>query len=149
MRRLMAMAAAAACIAAGADAETGFSLDLSFDDAAAAELERRGERVIVSVFYFGEPNAAGAPHADEMNQIYLGAEQITVRGLAQTVRIGANVDAKALAEWVAGGAARANVNVYSARFTDENNILNCGIFEDAVTVAQAAAPRIDCTLLGL
>jgi hypothetical protein len=141
---------AAALLCAGtmaARAGSGFAIDIAFDEGAQTDLAARGEWVTVSVLLYGTPNAEGQAQADEMGQVFLGSEQITVRPVTQRVQVAGNVDQEALARWVTGSAVRANVNVFSARFTDENNLLDCGIFEDDVGVAQADVPRIDCGLL--
>jgi hypothetical protein len=40
-----------------------------------------------------------------------------------------------------------NVNVFSARITDENNLLDCGIVEGPVAELQAQVQQITCRLL--
>lgn len=64
------------------------------------------------------------------------------------MKIAGNVDPVAAERWLAGPV-RANVNVYTARFTDENNLISCDLFEDDISAAQADVPQIGCTLIGL
>ena len=130
----------------GAGDGAGFSLKLVFDPAASAALVKRDEWTIVAASYYGRPNAAGEAHASE-GEVFLGKTEVTVMSVDQTVTLSANPDLQALANWVEGGVLRVNVNVFTARFTDENNLLNCDIFEDDVAVAQAAVPTIACKLL--
>ena len=49
-------------------------------------------------------------------------------------------------DWV--GEPLINVNVYSARFVDPDNILNCGLVDGSVAALSAAEQTISCTLLG-
>lgn len=104
------------------------------------------EEVTVSAMFFGEPNAAGKKHADEMDQINLGDDSVNVPPVDQTVRItGVNLDKKALA-WIEGEPMLL-INVYTARKADENNLIDCGIFQDPIKLAQAKPIVIECSLL--
>ena len=104
-----------------------FDLAISFDPDAAAKLAELGEGVVVSAYYYGEPTADGQAKAD------------------QTVTLIGSVDDGAL-QWVVDGQPRVNVNVFSARKSSPDNILNCGIFEDFVAAGQASVPQISCKL---
>ena len=41
-----------------------------------------------------------------------------------------------------------NVNVYSARRSGPDNILDCDFFDDALTLAQQASLTLHCKLIG-
>lgn len=142
---LVVLALSAAGPAAADD--HGFSIQLWFDRVTVGTLIERNEGVVVSAVFYGEANAAGQNQADEMGTIWLGNAEFTLAPDDQTVVIPGNIDLGAL-KWVEGGVVKANVNVYSARFSDDANILNCGIFDDDVRVAQAEMPEIECALLG-
>ncbi|MCX7890135.1 MAG: hypothetical protein N2422_10500 [Rhodobacteraceae bacterium] len=144
---LLAAALAAAAAGPAAAEDFGFAVDLRFDRVTIGTLVEREEGIVVSAVFYGEANEAGQDQADEMGTIWLGNAEFTLAPDDQTVIIPGNIDRAAL-KWVEGGVVRANVNVYSARFSDEANILDCGIFDDDVRVAQAATPQIECTLLG-
>ena len=123
----------------------GFDIKVRFDDRTTLTLAQIGERVVVSAFYFGDPSAKGAAHADEMGQIWLGNEDVEIDSLDQTVHLKAALDAKGLG-WIKGPP-RVNINIFSARHADPNNLLNCEIFEDDIAVAQARTPVLRCVML--
>jgi hypothetical protein len=120
------------------------TIQLTFDTAALAELVRRGEGVIIGAYYAGVPNATSTMPLDEMGQIYLGAEQITILPENRTVTIGAGLGGSAMRMT---DQPMVNVNVYSARFTDENNLLNCGIVDGPVADYIDTTQTISCTLI--
>jgi hypothetical protein len=120
------------------------TIQLAFDPTALAELQKRGEGVVVGVYYAGEPNTSNTMPLNEMDQIYLGAEQITILPENRTVSIGAGLGGSAL---VMTDAPNVNVNVYSARFTDEDNLLNCSIIDGPVADYIGTTQTINCTLI--
>ena len=143
MRALLIVCAL--CSLATAASADGFDIKVRFDDRATLTLAQIGEGVIVSAFYYGDPSAKGATHADEMGQIWLGNEDVEIDSLDQTVHLKAALDDEGLG-WI-NGAPRVNINIYSARHADPNNLLNCEIFEDDIAVAQARAPLLRCVML--
>ena len=80
-----------------------------------------------------------------MGQIWLGNEDVEIDSLGQTVHLKAALDDEGLG-WIKGGP-RVNINIFSARHADPNNLLNCEIFEDDIAVAQARAPVLRCVML--
>jgi hypothetical protein len=132
-------------LAGGMAQADGLTLKIDFDDRAMLTLAQIGERVVVSAFYYGEPSAKGAAHADEMGQIWLGNEDVTIDPLDQKVKLKAALDAEG-SGWIKG-VPRVNINIFSARLADQNNLLNCDIFEDDIAVAQARVQVLECVLL--
>jgi hypothetical protein len=120
------------------------TIAISFDEATIAKLTSLGEWVTVSAYYSGDPAREDAP-TDEMGMVYLGHEEAQIYPKNQTVELGGFL-AGAPLDWVA--APLINVNVYSARFVDENNILNCGIVDGPVGEFSGTVQTISCTLLG-
>ena len=143
MRPLL-IACALCSLATTANAD-GFDIKLRFDDRATLTLAQIGESVVVSALYYGDPSAKGEAHSDEMGQIWLGTEEVEVDGLNQTVHLKAALDDEGLV-WIKG-ALRVNINIFSARHSDLNNLLNCAIFEDDIAVAQARTPVLRCVML--
>jgi hypothetical protein len=117
---------------------------ITFDEATIARLTSLGEWVTVSAYYFGDPAREDAP-TDEMGMVYLGHEEANIFPATQRVEIGGFLDAAPI-EWVTEPLV--NVNIYSARFVDENNILDCGLVEGPVAALSAQDQTISCTLLG-
>ena len=145
MKRVVLAAICAACLGTSALAENDkISINISFDEPTIARLTSLGEWVTVSAYYFGDPAREDAP-TDEMGMVYLGHEEATIFPANQRVELGGYL-AGAPLDWVV--APLVNVNVYSSRFVDENNILDCGLVEGSVADLALAEQSISCTLLG-
>ena len=127
--------------------EATVSLALSFSETAREELTSRGERVIVDLMPYGEP--APGVDTDESPVIDLSFAEIVreVEPLDGTVMFTFPVNADAIATQIIGEP-RLLVNVYSARLAGPDNILDCGLLDDTLTAAEAAATPIACKLIG-
>jgi hypothetical protein len=145
LRNLFLGLACAAGIATGATAENHtVGIIITFDEATIARLTSLGEWVTVSAYYFGDPAREDAP-TDEMGMVYLGHEEANIFPANQRIELGGFLDAAPL-EWAVEPLI--SVNIYSARFVDENNILDCGLVEGPVAALSAEDQMISCTLLG-
>ena len=79
-------------------------------------------------------------------EIELGAGEIEVAPENATVNVpGAGFDTTYMKS--VKGEPEVLVNVYSARKTHENNLLNCGIYQGPVTMAQKKPVDIQCDLI--
>ena len=58
------------------------------------------------------------------------------------------LDPKELALTQAPDAPRLNLNVWSGRRSSQDNLLDCGTFEDTLAVASRAPVRLSCRLIG-
>ncbi len=121
------------------------TLDISFSEKAAQTLADKGELVMVSAYFMGEPAKGASLQPDEMGMIYLGGEDLTLWPRAQTVTIGALL-AGAPVDQVT--APRVNVNLYSARISSEDNLLDCTLVDDEVAALTAAPQSVLCKLIG-
>jgi hypothetical protein len=141
-------AAVALAIMAGAAtvawAETGVAIDLVFEQGVAETLADRGEWVVLRASYYGEPADASAP-VDETGLVYLGEEEATVFPADQRVVLGGAMAAQPRG-WVVEPLI--NVNVFTARFGDENNLLDCGLVDGPVAALAKEVQRISCSLIG-
>jgi hypothetical protein len=123
-----------------------FDVQLTLTPRAAEKLVSTRERLIIAGMYWGAPNLAAEPTADEMGQIPLGEDFVEVAPESATVTIpAANFDPAQLQN--VEGAPQVLVNVYSARKTHEDNLLSCGIYEGPVAMAQKQAVDIQCDLI--
>lgn len=123
-----------------------FDVQLTLTPRAADRLATTRERIIVAGMFWGVPNAAGAPVADEMGQIALGEDFVEVAPESATIKVpAANFDPEQLPQ--VDGAPQVLVNVYSARKTHEDNLLDCGIYEGPVAMAQKQPVDIQCDLI--
>jgi hypothetical protein len=123
-----------------------FEVQLTFTPRAAEKLVATKERVIVAGMYWGSPNAAAKPAADEMGQIPLGEDFIEVAPENATIIVpAANFEPDQIQH--VEGAPQVLVNVYSARKVHQDNLLNCGIYEGPVAMAQKQPVDIQCDLI--
>ncbi len=134
--------------AAWAAGDHGFRIDLSLSAKAASELARLHEGIVVAASYYGDPKPAFARKANEVGQIDLGREEITVEGVAAFVDVTGKTFENGHVKWLADGKAMVNVNVYSARRSGPDNILDCDFFDDALALARQAPLKIHCKLIG-
>lgn len=148
--RAFSAACLAAVMAAPAHAEDapsfGFDLTLTLSEKLLAELTPRGETIIIAAWYYGDPNAAGAPHVDEMEFIQLGDERIEIPPASGPVRVtGGGIDAAKLG-YVEGGV-KVNVNIFSGRKSSEDNLISCDFIDGPVAELTAAPTEIACGLI--
>jgi hypothetical protein len=137
--------AGAVAVAGGAlAAQETVTVDLVLDPTVEAELQARGEWVVVNAWFYGDPALDSVP-MDEMGLVYLGEERATVYPVSQRVVLG-GYTAGVPRDWVLEPIL--NVNVFSARMTDQNNLLNCGIVEGPVAELAGAVQTISCTQIG-
>jgi hypothetical protein len=123
-----------------------FAVQLTLTPRAAEKLVATKERIIVAGMYWGAPNAAGKPASDAMGQIPLGEDLVEVAPENAIITVPAakfNPDQLANVE----GAPQVLVNVYSARNAHEDNLLDCGIYEGPVSMAQKQPVDIRCDLI--
>lgn len=140
-----AFLALAATLCAGTAAAldaTPYDVTVTLSEKAAAELTRTKEAITVSATFVGQKKA---PKADEDPEVMLGHEEAELPG-AGTVTLGK------IGVSDADVANTANlqilINVFSARKTSDDNILDCGIWQDEAAKAAAAKIAIDCKLIG-
>lgn len=121
-------------------------LNITLDAATQAAMEKRGELMIVSVMYYGEPKPGNEAAGDEMGRIYLGWEEYTIWPKNQSFAIGSSLTAAAPFDTVQKP--MLNLNLYSARISDENNLLDCSFIDGPVKDLHAAPQEVVCKLIG-
>jgi len=123
-----------------------FDVRITLSDLAAERLRTTREGIVVSAYYTGEPLPSAENRANQIGTIDLGTENREVIGAEGLVRItGKKVDLRRL-EWIKGSVLL-NVNVYSARRTNPDNILSCDFFDGKLSSAVRKAPVLHCTLI--
>ena len=135
----------AAATAGPLHADTPLALEVTFSQRALQELAGLSEMVMVSAFYFGEPAPGATIEPDEEGLIFLGVEEHVIWPVPQTVQLGANLGAMPVAQVVAP---QVNVNVYSARFGAEDNLLECGLVDGPVQDFIGKPQAVACKLIG-
>lgn len=139
-----------ASTAAGAQPRpaAGFTIMVSYSPRAAAVMARRHEGLTISAYYEGEPNAAGRRHANEEGSITLGTDEVTVPGRPGPVAVSGRGLIAARLAWIRPGTARVNVNLYSARRSGPDNILDCGLVEGPLAQMTGRTHAVRCKLIG-
>jgi len=123
-----------------------FDVRITLSDLAAERLRTTREGIVVSAYYTGEPLPSAENRANQIGTIDLGTENREVIGAEGLVRItGKKVDLRRL-EWIKGSVLL-NVNVYSARRTNPDNILSCDFFDGKLSSAVRKTPVLHCTLI--
>ena len=124
-----------------------FDVNLTLTARAAERLKDTDERVIVSAMYYGLPTSDDAPGIDkEGMEVRLGASDIEVAPESAVVNVtGEGFDPTYMKS--VKGEPEVLINVYSARKTHENNLLNCGIYQGPVPMAQKKPVEVQCDLI--
>lgn len=125
-----------------------FSFNLSLSPKAAALLAEKKERIIVWSSWWGEPTKAAKKYADEVGQIALGQERVTLTAAGGAGELTGRKVAVNHIDRVKDRAVQVWINVYTARLSGPDNLLNCDIFEDSLLVARAKPIAIACKLIG-
>ena len=121
------------------------SVELAFSDKALAELQSRGEGVILGSNWIGEP-AEGVTTADpETGMVYLQWEELTIYPGPATLVLGANLSAAPLDQVIEPAL---NLNVFSARWTDEKNLLACDVLDGPLSDLAGSPHKLTCKLIG-
>ena len=121
------------------------SVELAFSDKALAELQSRGEAVILASNWIGEP-AEGVTTADpETGMVYLQWEELTIYPGPATLVLGANLSAAPLDQVIEPAL---NLNVFSARWTDEKNLLACDVLDGPLSELAGSPHKLTCKLIG-
>jgi hypothetical protein len=151
VKAISGVAAAAICIAvlgglAAAAQNYGFVVDVTLSPKAAALLQAKKEGIKVSAEYMGDPVAGKEAKAGDGGEIELGNEIVTIPGASgRAIITGKTVNASRIS-WVKEF--DVNINVFTARLSSPDNLIDCDFFQDAVSKAQAKPLAISCKLIG-
>lgn len=119
-------------------------LHIRFDADAAKQLGDLGEMVTISAHFYGEAKPDAKLEPDEMGEITLGLEEFTVAPKELRVEVGASL---AVAPEDQVKTPMLNVNVWTARYADENNLLDCTTVDGPVAELAGKEQQISCKLL--
>lgn len=125
----------------------GFDLDVTLSAKASDRLRASKEGITVSARYYGNPTKRAQSHANEVGQIDLGGETLQLPGHAGLAHVsGTKIFGGRLA-WIQGEA-MVNVNVYSSRRANKDNILDCDFIDAEVARVVKAQPVVlHCALI--
>jgi hypothetical protein len=122
-----------------------YTVVLTLSDKAAARLSGSHETVHINALYFGE--AIKPSDGDEMGEVQLGTEDADIPGAGEAQLGKIALKASDIAK-IKDSDPQLLINVYTSRKVFEDNLLDCGIFQDSVTVAAKAPIAISCKLIG-
>jgi hypothetical protein len=131
-------------LAGSAFAQT-VTIDLSFSDKALAELTARGEGVVIATYWMGDPVPGATIKTNEIGTVFLMSEDLTLHPGPVRLVVGSNLSMGPMDQVTVP---YMNVNVFSARWTDEDNLLDCDFLDDTVAKLAAAPQAINCKLIG-
>ncbi|GAB1478430.1 hypothetical protein MASR2M74_09770 [Paracoccaceae bacterium] len=120
------------------------TLKIGFDPAAAKALADMGEMVTVSSHFFGFPKEGATMQPDEMGMIPLGIEAITIHPGDAVIEVGGVLTTAPLDQV---DEPLLNVNVFSARFVNEDNLLHCSLLPEESLSKLTGPQEITCKLL--
>lgn len=122
-----------------------FSVQITLSEKARQRMASPAETSIVSATYFADPTPAASDQANEVGQIDMGKTQVELAlpGTATFDGSALRQDRLALIQ----DEPQVNINVYSGRRSSPDNLLDCGIFQDTVTVAASKPITIGCKLI--
>jgi len=126
---------------------SSFSVDVTLSPAATKRLASLSETIIVAGGYYTAPPVREGSPENPSGAVDLGRETVELLKPGRATFSVANADPNdpALAD---KGNVSVLINVFSGRRTSEDNLLDCGIFEDGVAAAVRQPVRIHCTLIG-
>ncbi len=144
--------AAPASAAAPAAPKSGFDVDISLSPKALAKLTAIHESIAISADYFGEAtDEAIKRHLDNhQGEVNLGAgeERHEVPGAGGAAHFTPPPADPEKLKYVKDGKMQVLINVFTARHVNQDNLIDCGIFQDAVEVAERDTIKITCKLIG-
>ena len=124
-----------------------FEIDIRLSAKAQAEIQRRGETILVVAYFGGIPKAGSKFKPDEMGNIDLGQARVELSGQG-IARFEGFVVPKEKVAALTDSNYNVLVNVFTARKTDKNNLLACGIVEDSIGALQGKRHVISGKLIG-
>ena len=131
-----------------AAADSGFTVNVSLSPQAASRLAQLAEPITMSALYYGEPTRAARRHADEMGQIDLGTDEMTIPGSGGAAQFTLRALDRKHVVWGRNKDVKLNINVYTARHSDPNNLIACDFFDDSLSLALAHPINVGCKLIG-
>ena len=122
-----------------------YKVEISLSTKAAQNVKTSGETVRVAASYFGtaKPGVVG----DEADQIQMGREEADIQGPG-SVRLGKIAIETADLRKIIEKEPQVLINVFTGRKVLPDNLLDCGIFQNGISVAARRTIRISCKLIG-
>ncbi len=127
---------------------SGYSVSVALSDKARKLLTNQKETIIVAAFFYGFPKP-GTPrkYVSEMGEVGLGQTNVEITPGAIAKFGPVKLKQRALNQVDTKGP-QLLINVYSGRKSSPDNLLDCGIYEDALAPIQGKTIPITCKLIG-
>jgi hypothetical protein len=126
----------------------GFSVSVTLSDKAGELLTDHKETIIVVAYFSGTPKP-GTPrkYLSDIGQVDLGEAHVEIAP-GTIAKFGpVKMKQDALVQTDKSGP-QLLINAYSGRKSSKNNLLDCGIYEDALAPIQGKTIPISCKLIG-
>lgn len=125
----------------------GFTIDLSFSTKALDHLTEIDEMVIVSASYYGDPSSKGQEFSDDVGKFDLGTEDVQLPVTPGIVLVTGDQVGEDDLQWIDGDP-NVNVNVFTARLSDDHNLIACDFIDGSLDdVIRAMPVALHCALI--
>jgi len=118
-----------------------FQVEITLSDKAAQKLKETGDTLEVDAYYQGTPLAGDQTPVDDEGSIDLGDDSQTI-AKAGIVKFDASEFDGSLLSHVIGHEIEVLINVNSTKFGE--NVFDCDIFEDKISLAVSSTPKLNC-----
>jgi hypothetical protein len=125
----------------------GYSVSVTLSDKARKLLTDHKETIIVASYFTGSPKPGTPRKYSEMGEVALGHVDVEIQpgGIAKFGPVKLN---QAMLSYVDRNGPQLLINVYSARKSSRDNLLDCGIYEGALEPIESKTIPIACKLIG-
>jgi hypothetical protein len=126
----------------------GFGVSVTLSDKAGKTLADGKETIVVAAYFSGNPKA-GTPrkYLSNTGEVDLGEAHVEIA--PSTIAKFGSVKLKQDAlNQIDKSGPQLLINVYSGRKSSPNNLLDCGIYEDAIAPIEGKTIPIACKLIG-
>jgi len=124
-----------------------FDLKLALSPKALEKIKTSGETITIAAYYFGDPKKGYKLHLNPEGQIDLGDQKKIIPGEAVVSLGGIKVNAKVL-KHIEGEEPSLLTSIFTSHTKFPDNLLDCDLFQDKVSVAVKTRIEIKCKLIG-
>jgi len=134
-------------LAAASPMVTQYEVKISLSPKAGAKLQASGETITIAAYYFGLPKKGHKVRVNPEGEVDLGDEKKIIKGEGTAQLGGIKINAKLL-KHVEGEEPSLLTSIYTSRTKFPDNLLNCDVFQDKVSLAAKNPIQIKCKLIG-
>ncbi len=145
---LAALLILAAAPSLAGEADFDFSVLVGLTPKAEALMKAKREKIIVWASWYGDPANDKIGIDDEAGHVVLGNAKVRIAGDGGLAKMPSGKVASGRLKDIKNGAVKVLVNVYSARLSARDNLLDCGIFDGSLEEARRKPAPLICGLIG-